>query len=138
MKLVGILLIYLILSASAICYGQEIESDNTSVESPNLKQLYGFVRGGLYAGIDHADKNKPYVSSAFSDFGLKVDLENRLNFRAFADLRFRYGAELQKPVNNFDLHEAFITVNGKKWELSTGQKIVKWGRADYTNPTSKL
>ena len=56
---------------------------------PKRTEFYGFVRGGLYTGIDHNDKDKPYVSSAFSDFGLKVDMENGLNFKAFADLRFQ-------------------------------------------------
>ena len=95
-------------------------------------------RGGLYAGVDHYDEHKPYVSSAFSDFALKFEMENSLNFKAFADLRFRYGVEFLEPVNRLDFREIYIKVNGKRWDLSAGQKIVKWGRADFTNPTSKL
>jgi len=41
-------------------------------------------------------------------------------------------------VTRFDLREAYVTVNGKTWDISAGQKIIKWGRADFTNPTQKL
>lgn len=99
--------------------------------------IYGFVRGGIYGGIDRAD-DKPYISSAFSDFGLKMKSEDGFRFIAFADLRFRYGTEFLEPVNRFDIREAFVTLTGRNWNLSVGQKVIKWGRADFTNPTSKL
>ena len=51
---------------------------------------------------------------------------------------FSYGVEFLEPVNRLDIREAYVKVNGKRWDLSAGQKIVKWGRADFTNPTSKL
>jgi hypothetical protein len=125
----------LIIPSIGYCQEQSLSSDT---DSQNLSQFYGFVRAGLYTGIDHNDKNKPLVSSAFSDIGLKVNIENEINFKAFADLRFRYGSEFQKPVNQLDIREAYIRINGKTWDLSTGQKIIKWGRTDFTNPTSKL
>jgi hypothetical protein len=128
----------LLLLPPVIAYSQ----DNTVLNADNQilkkKEFYGFVRGGLYTGIDHEDEDKPYVSSAFADFRLKVDIENGLNFKAFADLRFRYGVEFLEPVNRLDIREAYVKVNGKRWDLVAGQKIVKWGRADFTNPTSKL
>jgi hypothetical protein len=103
-----------------------------------IKQINGFIRGGLYTGTDHDNKYRLYVSSAFADFDLKADIENGINFKAFADLRFRYGAEFLKPVSLIDIREAFVNMYGKKWDISAGQKIVKWGRADFTNPTSRL
>jgi hypothetical protein len=128
----------LFLLLPVIVQGQADTLLSTDNEILKRNEFYGFVRGGVYAGLDHSDKHKPYVSSAFSDFALKADVENGLNFRAFADLRFRYGAEFQEPVNRLDIREAFVMVNGKRWDISAGQKIVKWGRADFTNPTSKL
>jgi hypothetical protein len=128
----------LLLLLPVIVHGQADTMLSTDNEILKRKEFYGFVRGGVYAGLDHSDKHKPYVSSAFSDFALKADVENGLNFRAFADLRFRYGAEFQEPVNRLDIREAYVMVNGKRWDISAGQKIVKWGRADFTNPTSKL
>ncbi len=99
--------------------------------------IYGFMRGGFYGSIDD-EIDKVNIPSAFSDFGLKVESEDNRMFRAFADLRFRYGTEFSKPVTRFDIREAYVTVNGKNWDVSAGQLIIKWGRADFTNPTSKL
>jgi hypothetical protein len=106
-------------------------------ESLKSNSFHGFVRGGFYGSIDDAD-NKPYVSSSFADFGLKVESEDGHRFKALTDLRFRYGTEFLEPVSRFEIVEAYVTANGKKWDLSMGQKIIKWGRADFTNPTSKL
>jgi hypothetical protein len=44
----------------------------------------------------------------------------------------------RSPVKEFDLREGFIEAYGKKWDLSAGQKIILWGRADFTNAASKL
>jgi hypothetical protein len=116
-----------------ISSAQEIPLSDT--EKTGL--IYGFVRAGFYGGKDDSD-NKPYISSAFSDLGLKVQNKDNKLFKAFADLRFRYGTEFLEPVTRFDIREAYLTLNGKWWDLSAGQKIIKWGRADFTNPTSKL
>jgi len=121
-----------------ICYGQEIAAPDVYNEVQNRKQIYGFIRGGFYSGFDQDDKDKPYISSSFSDFGLKVEMENDINFKAYADLRFRYGVEFLEPVNSFDVREAYVKVIGKRWDLTVGEVIVKWGRTDFTNPTSKL
>jgi hypothetical protein len=112
----------------------QVDSINTNKKE---KIIYGFVRAGFYGGTDDTD-HKPYISSAFSDFALKVESKDELNFKAYGDLRFRYGAEFLEPVSRFDIREAFISLNGRKWDLFAGQKIIKWGRADFTNPTSKL
>ncbi len=117
----------------AISSAQEIPASDT--EKAGL--LYGFIRAGFYAGKDASD-NKPYISSAFSDLGLNVQNKDNQLFKAFADLRFRYGTEFLEPVTRFDIREAYVTLNGKWWDVSAGQKIIKWGRADFTNPTSKL
>jgi hypothetical protein len=125
------------LSLGTFLFSQDTLSLDESTGKSKEKVLSGFIRGGFYSWIDKTD-NKPYVSSAFSDLGLRLETRNNNNFRAFSDLRFRYGSEFLKPVTKFDLREAYVTVNGKKWELSAGQKIIKWGRCDFTNPTSKL
>ncbi|NMC37604.1 MAG: hypothetical protein GYA41_04695 [Bacteroidales bacterium] len=111
------------------------DTSETPINDKDL--LSGFVRGGFYSWTDPID-DKIYVSSAFSDFGLKLETADESFFKAFADVRFRYGSEFQKPVSRFDLREAYVGINGQKWDLSVGQKIIKWGRCDFTNPTSKL
>jgi len=99
--------------------------------------LYGFIRGGLYGSLDDND-DKPYISSAFSDFGLKAEARDNIHFKAFADIRFRYGTEFLDPVKRVDLREAYVKVNGKIWDITAGQTIIKWGRTDFSNPTSKF
>lgn len=116
------------------------QEDDFSLFSGNSDQpsvFYGFVRGGLYGTMDKSD-DKPYVSSAFSDFGLKAEIKDNIRFKAFADIRFRYGTEFLEPVKNINLREAYVKVNGKFWDITAGQTIIKWGRTDFTNPTSKL
>ncbi len=114
---------------------QDIQDSTT--KSENKRIIYGFIRGGLYGSLDEND-DSPYISSAFSDFGLKVESNNNLNFKAFADLRFRYGTEFLEPVSTFNLREGYVRVNGKRWDITAGQSIIKWGRTDFSNPTSKL
>jgi len=129
----------ILLAFPLISYSQEDIASSSSLQMPQkTSYLSGFIRGGLYAGTDKDGDNKPYIPSAFADFGLKAEVGNGLNFKAYADLRFRYGVEFQEPVSYVDLKEAWVRVNGRKWDLSAGQKIIKWGRADFTHPTSNL
>jgi hypothetical protein len=128
-------LIIILLLIPSFLNGQSDQENNTPVQQDQL--IYGFVRGGLYGGIDD-DDDKPYIPSAFSDLGIKVNSDKGQTFKAYADLRFRYGTEFSEPVSRFDIREAYISVYGKKWDITAGQKIIKWGRADFTNPTSKL
>jgi hypothetical protein len=125
----------MLLLTPSLLTGQS-ETENTG-QPEQGRIIYGFVRCGLYASIDDED-DKPYIPSAFSDLGLKMESADGKMFKAFADLRFRYGTEFKEPVSRFDIREAYIGVNGKKWDITAGQKIIKWGRADFTNPTSKF
>ncbi len=125
------------MSNGTLLFSQDSLSLDEFTGESKAKVLSGFVRGGFYSWIDNTD-NKPYVSSAFSDVGLRLETSNGHNFKAFGDIRFRYGSEFLRPVSRFDVREAFVTVNGKKWDLTAGQKIIKWGRCDFTNPTAKL
>jgi len=127
----------LILSLNTVnLQGQDQEAGQYPEEAKRAI-LYGFIRGGLYGSFDDND-DKPYVSSAFSDFGLKAEVKDNILFKAFADVRFRYGTEFLDPVKRVDLKEAYIKVNGKKFDITAGQTIIKWGRTDFSNPTSKL
>lgn len=98
--------------------------------------IYGFVRGGFFINTDKND-NKLDVPSAYTDLALKIDAGGEM-FRGYGDIRFRYGVEFGEPVTRIDIREAFVSAGGARWEISAGQKIIKWGRADFTNPTQKL
>jgi hypothetical protein len=133
MKFRFLSIIFFVLTTPLLIKGQ----DDSNIKFKTKSTLSGFIRGGFF-GSTNPDNNKAYLSSAFSDAGIKIEVSNNLNFSAFSDIRFRYGTEFLKPVSKLDLREAFINVYGKKWNVSAGQKIIKWGRADFTNPTSKL
>ncbi|MGB8491297.1 MAG: hypothetical protein WCE64_09575 [Bacteroidales bacterium] len=124
------------MSLSFITHGQDTISHDTTTDAGIKFGIGGFIRAGFYTWTDKTDK-KLYIPTAFSDFGIKADAGNR-NFRAFADMRVRYGSEFSNPVTRFDFREAYVSVNGRTWDLTAGQRIIKWGRADFTNPTSKL
>jgi len=127
----------IILLIALITFSAGFVSAQDNNQKDRKTNIYGFIRSGFYGGIDDAD-DKFYIPSAFSDLALKFDASDGIRYKASADLRFRYGAEFCEPVSEFDMREAFVTVNGKTWDISTGQKIIKWGRADFTNPTQKL
>jgi hypothetical protein len=120
--------LFLIISS---CLSGQIDSIKTERTT-----IYGFTRAGFFGNYKNNDN--PFVSSAFTDFGLKVETGEGLNYKAFTDLRFRYGTEFLDQVNRFEIREAYVKANGRFWDITTGQKIIKWGRADFTNPTSRL
>ncbi len=106
-------LVCLALVIISVAAGAQDTSDNQF----NSNDLFsGFVRAGFYSWTDPVD-DKLYVSSAFSDFGLKLKTADNSVFNAFTDLRFRYGSEFMKPVSRFDIREAYVGINGKKWDL---------------------
>jgi hypothetical protein len=97
----------------------------------------GWTRAGLYAELYDFGGTAPF-SSLYTDAGIRADVRNSINFKAYVDLRYRYGSEFRAPVSQFQVREAYITVYGRKLEFVIGQRIVKWGRADFDNPTSSL
>ena len=99
--------------------------------------LSGFIRGGFYGDLKENGDN-PFISSEFADLGLKFEKKSDGGLFAFADLRFRYGSEFTEPVSYANIREAFVEFTVSKISLSAGKRIVKWGRADFTNPTSRL
>ncbi|HUX97647.1 MAG TPA: hypothetical protein VMV47_18075 [Bacteroidales bacterium] len=132
------LMIFLLLTCYKSLAGQ---TENPEISSDGIvknTEIYGFIRGGCYAALDKDDSNTPYMPSAFSDLALKINTSNDVNFRAFADMRFRYGVEFQEPASSIYLHEAYVKVYGKKWDIAAGQQIIKWGKTDFVNPVSRL
>ncbi len=96
-----------------------------------------WTRAGIYSELYDLGGSSPF-SSLYTDAGIRADIRNNLNFRGYIDLRYRYGSEFRTPVSQFQAREAYISVYGKKLEFILGQRIVKWGRADFDNPTSSF
>lgn len=127
----------LFLSVFSPVSGQDTLSQAGS-DNPASGAVFGvFVRAGLYSWTE-SDDDRLHVPSAFSDIGVKLETAGGSGFKAFADARFRYGSEFGKPVNSLDIREAWVQMNGSKWNVSAGQRIIKWGRCDFTNPTNRL
>lgn len=129
-------IIVLFLSFNRI-FPQDTVSGVSDNSTPHNTTIGGFIRGGFYTWADRK-ANKLYIPDAFSDVGIKFETGNGNNFSALADLRYRYGSQFSEPVSLFDLKEGYIKVFGKEWNFTAGQRIVKWGRGDFTNPTLKL
>lgn len=96
-----------------------------------------FIRSGSYSEIIKNNESDPF-SSLYADAGVRMDLRNDLNFRAYADVRYRYGSEFRQSVSSLQLREAWISVYGRRVEFVMGQRIIKWGRADFDNPVSSF
>jgi hypothetical protein len=128
---------YILLLISQLTSAQDTIPNSNEISRARLTSINGFVRGGIYYDFNRKSSD-PFFSSGFSDFGFKVETGNSSTYKAFADIRLRYGSEFQKPVNTMNIREAFVSFNGKDWNISLGQKILKWGRADFSNPTSRF
>ncbi|HVN59586.1 MAG TPA: hypothetical protein VMT63_14915 [Bacteroidales bacterium] len=126
-----------ILLLTILTGGPAAATDQDSTHSARPSPVSGFVRSGFYGDL-HDNSPSPFISSAYADLGLKVDSRLTGSFRANADIRFRYGSEFHQAVSSVIVREAYIDYSFGKFSLSAGQKILKWGRADFTNPTSKL
>ncbi len=133
-----ILIIFLLLIYFKSVPGQTNDPEIVSDGADKNTEAYGFIRGGCYAALDKADSNTPYLPSAFSDIAFKINTSNNLNFRAYADIRFRYGVEFHEPVSSIYLQEAYVKAYGKKWDITAGQQIINWGKTDFVSPLSKL
>jgi hypothetical protein len=131
-------MIFLMTAVCILCQAQVDSVAEAGINVQKYRELDGFVRGGLYYSTGRDNRSNPAVSTLFSDFGLKFKAGNNLNFKTVADLRFRYGSEFANQVNRLILREGYVQFYGRNWDISLGQKIIKWGRADFTNPTSRL
>ena len=137
MKFKILVLIFFPLQLSQIISAQDTISGSHNGWNDKMTSIYGFIRGGGYYDLNRKS-SESFLSSGFSDLGLKIESENTGKYKAFADARFRFGSEFNKPVNYINIHEAYVELNEKNWDFTIGQRILKWGRADFTNPTSKF
>ena len=134
-KVIYLAIIFQLVASGA--FGQDSLPLPSGIGNEKPSSIYGFIRGGAYYDLNRTNADL-YLSSSFADVGLKFESGKPSVYKAYADLRMRYGSEFDKPVSSVGIREAFIEFEGKRWNISFGQKILKWGRADFTNPTSKF
>jgi hypothetical protein len=130
--------ICLLLAVFVHSYGQDSTGVSmTDFNKESFTHAGGFVRAGFYLWTDKSN-HELYIPTAFSDLALKIETGNGTWLRVYADFRYRYGSEYQTPVSRPDLREAWIGYATKKLTFSAGRKIIKYGRCDFTNPTSRM
>jgi len=130
----ALFLISFLITGNLNLFSQESSDTIFNDKTPLIS---GFIRGGFYGDLKE-NGDKPFISSEFADMGIKFEKRSPGGLFAFADLRFRYGSEFSEPVSYANVREAFVEYTVRKISLSAGKRIVKWGRADFTNPTSRL
>ncbi len=91
-------------------------------------RIRGFAQSGFF--VNHLADN-PELSSGFSDLALQFTAEDGSSYKAYADIRFRYGLEFGNPASNLSIKEAYISWYNKWMEISAGQKVIKWSRSDF-------
>jgi hypothetical protein len=99
--------------------------------------INGSVGQGLYSGL-YKNSESPVFSSIYTEAGLKTEVSNNLNFKSYAEVRYRYGSDFGSTTSAIAVREAWTSIYSRRMEFIIGQRIVKWGRADFDNPVSSL
>lgn len=100
-------------------------SDVTSV---NNYEIGGFVRGEFYYS-DPGGSAK--LSTGISYASIKLSSENGKSYKAYTDIRYRYGVEFGEYISYPVVKEAYVSWYTDRFELCTGQQIVKWSNSDF-------
>lgn len=102
-----------------------------ALESSEGIAINGFVRALQYITAD--DQDHILFPTTISDLGLKLDVGNALTYRAYADIRYRFGNLNGKAIREFRIPEAWVSVYSPGAALRVGQQVLKWGSAEFIN-----
>jgi len=102
--------------------------DNIPGSSGKKYELGGFVRSGIY--INKPD-HSPGIPVSFADFSFRAEAGNSTNYKALADIRYRYASEYGEIINKPVLREAWAAWYTPCTELRAGKQIIKWSRMDF-------
>ncbi len=113
-------------------------SDDLGGEQEELSlQWGGYARGDTFVGV-LPGSSEPGINAAYAELSLQPRVKTGSWGSAFADLRFRYGQQLEVRDLFVDLREAYASAYLGPVELRFGKQVVVWGRADGFNPTSNI
>ncbi|RLD89819.1 MAG: hypothetical protein DRJ29_16280, partial [Bacteroidetes bacterium] len=99
-------------------------SENTGNE---FLSIGGFIRSAVYIG-NTADKEEPYLQSAYAQASLQLKARAGSKVSAFADIRFRYGTEWQETVSEIQIREAYVDLQTGPVGFRLGKLITPWGK----------
>ncbi len=112
---------------------QDNIDDNSEIYTEESKfQLNGFARGSAFGGSESFD-----IANAFGEFGIKTKYTGN-NASFFADLRVRDGIFFGNHQTILNLKEAYAEFNGNHFDISLGNRIIKYGKATGFNPTDNV
>ncbi len=94
----------------------------------NSAGFSGFIRSGAYFNKDGSSIALPVT---FADISIRTEAGDGTRYKAYADLRYRYGREYDNPVNSLDLREAWAAWYTPYTEVTIGKQIVKWSHMDF-------
>lgn len=100
-------------------------------------ELNGYVRGDVYVGV-LPGTSEPGINAAYGELSFQPKIKKGDWGSAFADLRFRYGQQLDRYDLFVDLREAYVNAYFGPVDLRLGKQVIAWGRANGFNPTSNL
>ncbi|HBB92876.1 MAG: hypothetical protein A2X22_05860 [Bacteroidetes bacterium GWF2_49_14] len=110
--------------------------NNTGKNNTSQMILSGYTRAAGYIGLNK--ETDPLLHSLYSETALRMKATSGARGQAFADIRFRTGAEFGKAFTEIDVREAYADLYLGKFDLRAGKQISSWGRADGFNPTDNL
>jgi len=109
--------IFLVLP-SLLLHPQSLFDTTGGIKPSESYKIRGYARAGLFLN-ELSDKTA--LSTGFSDLALKLSTEDGKSYKAYADLRIRYGMEFGSQVKDFSIYEAYVSWY-KRWiEISAGQ-----------------
>lgn len=132
--------IYLLLIITTTLFSQglfeSLESGVNNDKELNYS-LGGYVKSAGYFG-ERETEDEYYTKKAFGEVSLSLEAKKGDVARGYSVIRFKKGISEDKDLEEFDIREGYVEIFRDDLELSIGQQIVVWGRADGINPTNVI
>ncbi len=127
--------------ASNLVSAQSLLDNINSDESSSVKTFYtdfsGFVRGVSYLGRTN-DHSSAEFKSIYGDASFRVKSSFGGFGKAYVEARMYKGLEFGMDRQSIALREAWVSIIAGNFNMSLGQKIIVWGKADGINPTNNI
>jgi len=107
-------------------------------EEPKLWEyldMGGYTRGEAHIPISTTQDKSVYLADTTE---LKVKSRFGKTISGFAALRGRFDELNEDAEADFDCREGYLMFRGRWLDITFGQQIIPWGKADAINPTDNL
>ena len=110
---------------------------NENPASGSSASFSGSVKALLNSGINRNEDNSS-TENSFTEFRGKVTASPSGNIKAFSEIVAKGNPYSETGETEIELREAYIDIYSSLIDISVGEKIIAWGRADAVNPTNKI